>query len=372
MSKLNNSDTETLTPRERFHKVMRFECPGHTLATLGGIWPSCYQRWAHEGMPEGISSTEDLWEHFDLDPHVWCGPKADIFTFPSFERKVMNETEEMITYVNAFGIVCTEYKKDAYKSMPHFEEFPVKDRADWQEYKKRLQWDPARVGEGWEKQKMALRESTAPVILFLSRTASLYGSLRDMLGVAEVSMLFYDDPDMVRDMMDTVTELCLHSIDALFTDYVPDAVCMWEDMAYKTAPLVSPAIVEQFMVPQYKKMTAKLQEKGVPYIFLDSDGFCDELIPLWLESGIDGLVPMERQCGMHPDVYREKFPDLLMCGGIDKKALASGPTAIDDEMEVVRRTIASGGFVPWFDHGLPHDVPWDHFVYFVERLKELT
>jgi uroporphyrinogen decarboxylase len=322
-------------------------------------------------MPEGISSSADLFDHFGLDPHIWCGPKANIYTYPAFDRVVVGETDEMVTYVNPLGITCTEYKKDAYKSMPHFEAFPVASRSDWEDYKRRLQWHPARVGAAWAEHKEQLRASTAPVILFLSRTGSLYGSLRDMVGMAEVSMLFYDDPGMVRDMMDTVTELCLQSIDALFTDYVPDAVCLWEDMAYKTAPLVSPAIVEEFMVPRYRKITARLRARQVPYILLDSDGYCDELIPLWLDAGVDGLVPMERQCGMHPDVYREKYPRLLMCGGIDKRALASGRRAIDEEIAMVRRTIASGGFVPWFDHGLPHDVAWDDFVYFVERLKEL-
>jgi hypothetical protein len=195
------------TPRERFHRIMRFECPGKTLATLGGIWPSCFERWAGEGMPEGISSSADLFDHFGLDPHIWCGPKANIYTYPAFDRVVVGETDEMVTYVNPLGITCTEYKKDAYKSMPHFEAFPVASRSDWEDYKRRLQWDPARVGAAWAEHKEQLRASTAPVILFLSRTGSLYGSLRDMVGMAEVSMLFYDDPGMVRDMMDTVTEL---------------------------------------------------------------------------------------------------------------------------------------------------------------------
>ena len=45
--------------------------------------------------------------------------------------------------------------------------------------------------------------------------------------------------------------------------------------------------------------------------------------------------------------------------------------AIDAEMAMVRDIIASGGFVPFFDHGLPHNVSWPDFVYFVERLQAL-
>ena len=360
------------TPRELFHQVMRFECPGRTLLTLGGIWQSAFERWEQEGMPKELGSGPALTEHFGLSPHTWTKPKANIFVYPEFERKVVRETDRTVTYVNPMGIVCTDLRKDAYKSMPHFEEYPVKTRADWEAYRERLLWGPDRIGDPWEEQKQELAASDLPVILALNRGASLYGVLREMMGVEAISLLFYDDPGMVVEMMDTMVELCLNSIEALFTDYVPDAVCLWEDMAYKTGSLLGVQHVRELMVPRYQKITSLLRDKGVPYIFLDSDGYIAELIPLWLEGGIDGVVPMEGQCGMDVWVYREQYPELLMIGGVNKAELAKGRTAVDREIEKVRKTVGTGGYIPFFDHGLPHDVSWDSFVYFVERLKEIN
>ena len=360
------------TPRELFRQVMRFECPGRTLLTLGGIWQSAFERWEQEGMPAELGTIPALLDHFGLSPHIWTKPSAQLFTFPPFERRIVRETEDKVTYVNDMGIVCTDFRKDAYKSMPLFEEFPVKTRGDWQEYRERLAWDPARVSDSWEARKEELRQSDLPVILALNRGASLYGSLREMTGVEALSLLFYDEPDMVVEMMDTMVELSLHLIDALLDDYVPDAVCLWEDMAYKTGSLLSVTHVRELMVPRYKEITARLREKGVPWILLDSDGYIDELIPLWLEGGIDGFVPMEAQCGMDVARYREKYAKLLMMGGVNKAALARGKAAIDQEIDKVRRTIATGGYVPFFDHGLPHDVSWEDFVYFVEQLKAIN
>ena len=125
------------------------------------------------------------------------------------------------------------------------------------------------------------------------------------------------------------------------------------------------------MLPRYRVMTAKLREKGIRYILLDSDGKIHDLIPTWLEAGIDGVVPMEAQAGMDVATFRQKYPRMLMMGGIDKKALAGGRETIDREINKARRTIASGGYIPFFDHGLPHDVSWQSFVYFVEQLKTL-
>lgn len=357
------------TPRDLFFQVMRFACPGRSLATLGGIWPSTIERWVQEGMPSELTSLPKLLEHCGLQPHLWSGPQADVFTFPAFARQVVRETTDTVTYVNEMGITCTDFKRDAYKSMPHFEAFPVRCRDDWREYRKRLQWHPARVGAAWTAQTAGWRGRQAPLILALGRVASLYGSLRDMVGVEGLSLLFYDDPDLVAEMMDTLVELFLHVTEALFRDFIPDAVCFWEDMAYKTGSLLGVHHVREFMLPRYRRMVAQMRRLSIPFVLLDSDGNIDQLIPLWIEAGFDGVVPMEVQAGMDVALYRERYPRLLMMGGGDKKALAAGPAAIDREMDKIGRTIAAGGFVPFFDHGLPHDVSYRDFLYFADRLR---
>jgi len=360
------------TPRELFRKVMRFECPGRTLATLGGIWQSTLDRWHAEGMPAELKTIPDLIDYFGLARHIWEGPRASLLTYPHFERKVLRETGTTVTYVNWMGVVCTEFKTDAYKSMPHFEEFPIKTRQDWDSYKERLAWSDERVGKEWAEQKARWQASDLPVIAAINRTGSLYGTLRDLIGVERLSYLFYDDPRWVEEMMDTMLELFLHAMDALFTDVVPDAICLWEDMAYRSGSLLSIRHVRDMMLPRYRVMVRKAREKRIPVILLDSDGYIGELIPIWLEAGMDGVVPMEAQSGMDVALYREKYPRLLMMGGVDKRALARDRGAIDYEIDKIRRTIATGGLIPFFDHGLPHDASYANFLYFVERLKEVA
>ncbi len=365
------NDASDLTGRELFCKAMRFECPGRTLATLGGIWPSAIERWREEGMPRHLSGVTDLIDHFSLQRHMWSGPAVSVWVWPPFPREVFDETDDKITYRNPSGIVCTEFKEDNYKSMPHFESFPVADRDDWRSFRERLRWDDARVSDRWAEQKARWSRRTDPLILYLDRAGSLYGSLRDMMGMERLSMAFYDDPEMVGEMMDAVVELFCDLCDAILTDFTPDAVCLWEDMAYKTASLVAPPVVREFMLPRYRTMVAKLREKGVPFILLDSDGHVAELIPIWLEAGIDGLVPMEAQAGMDVAEYREKYPELLMLGGVDKKAVAAGGAAIDAELERIRPVFEQGGFIPHLDHLVPPDISLDSYRRYLDRKRKL-
>jgi uroporphyrinogen decarboxylase len=377
------------TPRELFHRVMNFAAPGTTLATLGGIWASTRERWVREGMPAELDDMGKMWAHFGLDPHLWSQPDAELLAYPRFEKRTVAETEDKVTYVNENGITCTDFKTDSYKSMPHFEAYPISDRRSWEAYRERLAWTPERVGEGWERQKAGWEGRTAPLIVALNYAASLYGTLRNLCGVERLSYLFYDDPALVEEMMDTLLALFLPLCDRLFGEasppapspgrgggseggFIPDAVCMWEDMAYKTGSLLSVRHVREMMLPRYKVMTAKLMEKRIPFIFLDSDGYIDQLLPIWLEGGVEGLVPMEANAGMDVALYREKYPRLLMMGGVDKRALHFGRAAIDHEIDKIRRVIATGGLVPFFDHGLPHDASYENFLYFVEKLHEVT
>ncbi|HUU58935.1 MAG TPA: uroporphyrinogen decarboxylase family protein [Phycisphaerae bacterium] len=362
---------ERSTPRELFHKVMRFECPGRTLATLGGIWPSTLDRWVAEGMGPALADVGKLIDHLGLQRHIWCSPRASVFTYPPFERKVLAERADKVTYVNPHGVTCTEFRTDAFKSMPHFESYPVRTREDWAGYRERLVWDDGRVGKKWQQQKAEWADRADPLILAFNHGSSLYGSLREIVGVEALSVLFYDDRAWVEEMMDTVAELFCRCVDVMFDNFAPDAFCLWEDMAYKTASLVSPRLVRELMLPRHRRMAAKLREKGVPFIVLDSDGKIDELIPIWLEARIDGFVPMEVQAGMDVAVFRRRYPRMLMMGGVDKRALARGREAIDREMEKIRRTVAEGGFIPWFDHGLPHDVSYANFLYYADRLKDV-
>jgi len=86
-----------------------------------------------------------------------------------------------------------------------------------------------------------------------------------------------------------------------------DVAFIWEDMAYNHGSLISPKIVREWMMPRYKKITDLLRENGVHFILLDCDGNVDELLPLWIESGINGIFPLEVAAGMDPLNLRKKY-----------------------------------------------------------------
>ena len=83
-------------------------------------------------------------------------------------------------------------------------------------------------------------------------------------------------------------------------------------------------------------------------------------------------TPFEIASNIDPVKLRKQYRNLIIVGGIDKRALAKGKSEIDDEIKKARILLREGGYFPCVDHGIPPDVPYENFVYFVNELRKLS
>ena len=56
-----------------------------------------------------------------------------------------------------------------------------------------------------------------------------------------------------------------------------------------------------------------------------------------------------------------------MIGGLDKRAIASGPEGVDSELKQVQPVLEQGAYIPMLDHFVPPDVSYQTYLYYVER-----
>jgi uroporphyrinogen decarboxylase len=148
----------------------------------------------------------------------------------------------------------------------------------------------------------------------------------------------------------------------------------WEDMCFKTGPLISPKMFKRFMVPRYKRVTELLHKAGVTSIFVDSDGNLNALIPLWLEAGVNGFWPLECAAGNDAVALRKQYgKDIILAGNIDKRAFLKGEDMLRAEvMAKAPFLLKSGGYFPSLDHLVPPDVPFTMYQHFINLLREVV
>jgi uroporphyrinogen-III decarboxylase len=193
------------------------------------------------------------------------------------------------------------------------------------------------------------------------------------MGMEKVSTTVYDDPALFEEMVTTLADCSYACIEkALQSGAKYDACSMWEDMAYNAGPLLSPKHFKKYLMPHYRRVAGLLHSYGVDIIWLDCDGNIDALLPLWLEAGINCMFPLEIGIWADPLKYRRQYgKGLLMLGGFDKHILAGPKEGILREVERLTPLVEEGGFIPFCDHRVPPDVPFDHYLYYLSCARKL-
>ena len=206
----------------------------------------------------------------------------------------------------------------------------------------------------------------------LGQVHGFFGTPRNLLGVEELLIKYYDDPEMMKDMNNYLADFWISLYEGVLKEVEVDCVLIWEDMAYKGDPLISPEMFREFLLPGYQKLTGFFRDYRIKIIQVDSDGDIWKLIPLWIEGGVTGLYPFEVAAGMDVVEVRKALPKLSIGGGIDKRALVQGKESIDRELESkVPFVLKHGGYIPTIDHLVPSDVSFENFKYYRQKLNQI-
>ena len=362
-----------MNQRERFWRFARFQKIDRL--PFWADWIGPFERWQAEGMPKDV----DPFKYFGFEGIIsafWGKPRVpvNLGLCPGFQQETLDETEEYRIYRAGDGSIMKAHKN--VKGYPTYQwlEYPIKNREDWEKLKEeQLDPDnPLRYPEEsqWNEMKAAWKNSDYTITI---DGGSFYGYPRNRIGVHNISLLLYDDPNLIHEMMAYLADFFIKVLSKALNEVEIDFALFWEDMCYKSGPLISPTMFKEFMLPNYKKVTSFLVENGVELSWVDCDGDIEALIPLWIEGGVRGFYPLEVASGMDAGKLRQQYgQEILMWGNVDKRALARGKEAIDAEIERLAPVVELGGFIPLVDHGVPEDISYENYLYYLELRKKIS
>lgn len=368
-----------MTDRERFLETLLFGKPDRIPFTPGAPRESTLRAWHAQGLPEGVEWYAHLRELIGIEPlRRQSGPGVWLrhTMIPEFEEKLVEEREDSLVVQDWKGNICEISKAYDVTHLRSARDFvtrnwikcPVETWDDWESMKQRYDPDdPSRVPPN-VPEEMADRDYVAGV-----HVHGPFWQMREWLGFEGLCVRFVDDPDMLRDMvsfwMDYISRLLLKVAPYVELDYFHIS----EDMAYKQKSMISPEMAREFLQPCYVQWGEIVKSHGCRIYAVDSDGFIGELIPVWIESGINVCDPIEVAAGNDINEFRGAFGRrMAFRGGVDKRAMAKGGRAIRDEMSRVQPVVRSGGYIPGCDHGVPPDVGWPEFVDYSDILARMT
>jgi len=372
-----------MTPRDRFLEALLFGKPDRIPLSPGAGRESTRKAWREQGLPADVGNYQEYAYRLVGGTMEWPkgGPGFGVHErmIPEFEEKIIEERENSRVVQDWKGNICeigkefdTRYLRNAIDFVTRrWIKCPVESWEDWEQMKTRYDADdPARLPANAVELAPQLRDRTWFIEIHFSGP---FWQLREWLGFEGLCMRFYDDPDLVRDMIAFWEAHVTRLMERVFEHVIPDSVHLSEDMAYKCFSMISPDMVREFLLPTWRRWGEVVRGAGVPLYAMDSDGYIGELIPIWIEAGINKCDPIEVAAGNDIVAFRREFGrKMAFSGGVDKRAMARGGQVLDDEMARLRPVIESGGYIPSCDHGIPSDVSWPNFVRYVELLSKAT
>jgi len=186
-------------------------------------------------------------------------------------------------------------------------------------------------------------------------------------------MMFIDNPGLIADMAAFWMDFVSKTLAPIIEQGVVDVIGISEDMAYKEKSMISPAMTREFLKPSYVRWVNEAKQAGVPIIDMDSDGKINELIPIWIESGINVCDPIEVAAGNDLNEYQRNWgKKIAYRQGVDKRCIAKGGAVIEEELRRLEPAVKFGGYIPGCDHGVPFDISWKDFLHYCKLLAEMT
>ncbi len=357
-----------MNERQRFHATMRYQPRDRAPIYDFNFWPETLELWHEQGLPAHINR-DNSDDFFGMDRFFFTGIRPDLA--PVFEEYVIEDRGDREVIQQNNGVKVLRHK--TMSSIPMEVGHLLTDRESWQKhYVPRLDPDrPERWPDDWDERVKVWTDPDRETVMVI-HGGSLFGKLRDWIGIENIALLLYDDPVWFEEMVETVTNCILGTMTRIFeTGAKIDACSMWEDMAYNRGPLISPRHFKQFLVPRYRKITDLLHKYGVDVCWIDCDGKIDKLAPLWLDAGVNCMFPLEiGTWGADPLAFRREYgKDMLLMGGFDKHSLAKSKAAISAEIDRLTPLVEEGGFIPFCDHRVPPDVPLENYWHYLETAR---
>jgi len=349
-----------MTQRERFHAIFSGQKPDRIPLYYFGTWTETEEQWKSQGVPESACE-EGGPQLFGMDTNwekgMWsCQGLVNMNPIFEGNSVLLEQTDDYAVWSHPNGSVVRYGKHGS--SIPYTHEHALKPtRESWERFKIALNpADSRRIPQNQieNAKNFAKRERVATFM-----GGSLYGWIRDWMGVEELSYFMYDEPRLFGEIIDYIADyfIKLYRPFIKYCDF--DFVYFFEDCCGSSGPLYSPDIYVQFFKHNYEKLVDFYKnECKIPFVLLDSDGYTEPLTKCWLDSGIDILFPVEvgKWNASITDIRAKYGEKTAVFGNVDKFIMMQPKEEIIKYLEKLKIETDKGYFLPIPDHRIPPEI----------------
>jgi uroporphyrinogen decarboxylase len=191
-------------------------------------------------------------------------------------------------------------------------------------------------------------------------------------GMANFLTDMIENPTLVHELIEVTLSHDIRAMQRVIQAGV-DVIIFGDDYADKNSPLMSPRHFKEFILPGLKRCVDVAHAAGA-YVIKHTDGNIMPIIDMIIDTGIDGLNPIEPAAGMDIGHLKQRYGHrVALIGNIDCGYLLS--QAPEDEVrrvtrETIRAAAPGGGYCLSSSNSIHSSVKPENFMAMIETWRE--
>ncbi len=187
------------------------------------------------------------------------------------------------------------------------------------------------------------------------------------------------EPEYIGNILDVTAERAIENLEMYIQavgKYIDTILVASTDYGSQKSEIFSPSAFEELYVPRYRKITDYIHKHCHAKTLLHSCGSVRNFIPLFIQSGIDILNPVQTNAGgMDPVELKKEFGGEIVFwgGGVESQTVLPYGTPDEVRQQVIERIkvfAPGGGFIFAVIHNIQHGVPMENLQSMMDAFLE--
>jgi uroporphyrinogen decarboxylase len=195
-----------------------------------------------------------------------------------------------------------------------------------------------------------------------------------MMGLDNFLIKMSLDREFARELLNKNAELCKQLMRPFLRELGDnvDIIVIGDDLGGQQGLMISPEMYREILKPIHAEYISFIKNNTRAKVFFHTDGDVFDLIPDFIEIGVDILNPIQTSAGKMGNLVELKDTygkDICFCGGIDtQRVLPFGtPESVRKEVERVTEIMGKGGgYMLAAVHTIMAEVPPENILAMVE------
>jgi uroporphyrinogen-III decarboxylase len=186
----------------------------------------------------------------------------------------------------------------------------------------------------------------------------VFEALHYLMGIEDCLANFYEEPKIMHEMVEFITEYELIWAKEMTSHVHPDALFHHDDWGTQYSTFMSPDMFKEFIAPAYKKIYAFYKNNGVEVIIHHSDCYAATLVPQMIEMGVDVFQGCTKENNV-PELVKKYGGKISFMGDLNNGVLDKASWTREEIKVDVERACRQNGklyFIPCLVHGLGFSV----------------